>query len=63
MNSTPAVITRVFDIWEIEKGRKYLIDVEVFADGFYRNELITRNSWYQAVRLSPGDDIDLRNIK
>lgn len=61
--SAPAVITRVFDIWEIKKNEQYLIDAEVFIDGFYRNEQITRSTRYQAIRVLPGDNIDLRGAE
>lgn len=62
MMPAAAVVSRVFDVWEVkEEGEKnpeyYLVDVEIYCDGFYRNALLKRPTWYAAFTVSPGDDV------
>ncbi|EFH4744263.1 hypothetical protein ACVVJA_002594 [Escherichia coli] len=62
MTAAPAVVSRVFGVWEVkhDKGNVpdlYLVDVEIFSDGFYRNGLLSRSSRREAMKISPGDEV------
>ncbi|HBR1366641.1 TPA: hypothetical protein L9L56_004465 [Klebsiella pneumoniae] len=59
-----ATVTRVFDVWKVEaepkKPEEFLIDVEVFCDGLYRNHLLHRTGWREAIGIAPGDEVSIR---
>ncbi|ECK8241749.1 hypothetical protein FR257_11935 [Salmonella enterica subsp. enterica] len=62
MTSAPAVVSRVFGVWEVKKeGEKnpdhYQVDVEIFCDGFYRNAVLNRPTFHTAILVAPGDDV------
>lgn len=63
MTAAPAVVSRVFGVWDVRKNKGrgttpdyYLVDVEIFCNGFYRNAVLARPTFHTAILVAPGDD-------